>query len=224
MSRDGRGWGPFSGGQLTTMVCVIVAAVAFPVAASAVTGSNVFVADATSGRTAKVSASGAVSVGGSVTSKIQGSTTGNKVEATKDNQMLVAEANPSSFYSEYALVPGGGPSQALVIPPVASAVIVKSIRLSAYSTSGIAPWSGVFVSAGADCSTQSRFLGYVDWTAGVNTTTVLPFDPGVPVANGTVLCVNGLGATIDATANGYTVPSATVPAPVARTPVPHKHA
>jgi hypothetical protein len=54
--RDGRGLGPFSGGQLTMIIVTIALVVGFPVAASAVTGSNSFITDFTSGTHAKVDA------------------------------------------------------------------------------------------------------------------------------------------------------------------------
>ena len=67
--REGRGLGPFSSGHLTIIVVTLVIVVAFPFAAFAVTGSNVFVTDAVSGTRAKVNSSGqmAIVVNGSVT-------------------------------------------------------------------------------------------------------------------------------------------------------------
>jgi hypothetical protein len=56
--RQGRGLGPFTSGHLTIIVVALVIAVAFPFAAFAVTGSNVFVTDATSGARAKVDSLG----------------------------------------------------------------------------------------------------------------------------------------------------------------------
>lgn len=61
-----RGLGPFTGGQLTTIVCFLVAAVAFPMGAWAVSGSNSFITDAKSGAHATVSKSGALNVAGTV--------------------------------------------------------------------------------------------------------------------------------------------------------------
>src|SRR3954465_11247655 len=58
--RDGRGLGPFSSGHLTVIVVTLVIVVAFPFAAFAVTGNNVFVTDFTSGAPAKVDSAGSV--------------------------------------------------------------------------------------------------------------------------------------------------------------------
>src|SRR5207244_2475352 len=52
--REGRGLGPFSSGHLTIIIVTVVIVVAFPFAAYAVTGSNVFVTDAVSGKQATV--------------------------------------------------------------------------------------------------------------------------------------------------------------------------
>src|SRR2546421_5985085 len=61
--REGRGFGPFTSGHLTIIVVTLVIVVAFPFAAFAVTGSNVFITDATSGAHAKVDSGGHVLVG-----------------------------------------------------------------------------------------------------------------------------------------------------------------
>jgi hypothetical protein len=52
--REGRGLGPFTSGHLTLIVVTLLIVVAFPFAAFAVTGNNVFVTDATSGNRATV--------------------------------------------------------------------------------------------------------------------------------------------------------------------------
>jgi hypothetical protein len=52
--RPGRGLGPFTGTQLTVLILALVLAVAFPVGAWAVSGSNIFVTDASTGVHAKV--------------------------------------------------------------------------------------------------------------------------------------------------------------------------
>ena len=54
--RRERGWGPFSGGQLTIIIVTFAVLLLFPIGAWAVTGSNVFVTDSTSGAHAKVDA------------------------------------------------------------------------------------------------------------------------------------------------------------------------
>ena len=63
LRRGGRGWGPFSGAQLTVIVTAVVVMVMLPVGAFAVvSGSNVFVTDATSGKHATVNSLGQVTV------------------------------------------------------------------------------------------------------------------------------------------------------------------
>jgi hypothetical protein len=55
-------WGPFTGRQLTTIICVVVVTVMFPFAAGAVTGSNTFITDPVTGNHATV-ANGALVTG-----------------------------------------------------------------------------------------------------------------------------------------------------------------
>ena len=61
--RDGRGWGPFSGAQLTVIIVAIAVMIMLPVGAFAVvSGSNVFVTDAVTGKQQKVNAAGQAQV------------------------------------------------------------------------------------------------------------------------------------------------------------------
>src|SRR5439155_19085005 len=61
--RAGRGWGPFSGGQLTMIVIAVVVTVGLPVGAFAVVQtSKVAVTDSATGKTAAVNAKRQLSV------------------------------------------------------------------------------------------------------------------------------------------------------------------
>jgi hypothetical protein len=222
MSRSGRGWGPFSGGQLTTMVCVIVAAVAFPVAASAVTASKVFVTDATSGSTAKVSTAGAVSVAGSVTSKLQGSTSGNKAEVTKAQQLLTAEAPLSATVTGTMLALAQSTEPVLTLSS-GHAIIVTSVTLSAQGPTGSGPFASLFVSSDSSCANSTRNVGEVFFPSGVNSTSVLPFAAGVPVPDGVQLCVLVSSVNVVVSYDGYTVPAAAINTPIKKVLVPHTH-
>jgi hypothetical protein len=57
-SRTGRGLGPFTGRQLTAIICVIAVMVMLPVGAFAVSGTNSFVTDKGTGKQAKVTGAG----------------------------------------------------------------------------------------------------------------------------------------------------------------------
>ena len=59
-----RGWGPFTGRQLTTIICVGLVTILFPVGAWAVTGSDVFITARPPAAHAAVNSSGALSVTG----------------------------------------------------------------------------------------------------------------------------------------------------------------
>lgn len=66
-----RTWGPFTGRQLTTIICVGMVAVLFPVTAFAVSGSPVFLQDAHSRKTAVVDSAG------NLQTKVNGGAPGN---------------------------------------------------------------------------------------------------------------------------------------------------
>jgi hypothetical protein len=55
--------GPFTGKQLTVIICTLMVLLLFPVGAWAVSGSNVFVTDASSGARGRVDAKGGQNVG-----------------------------------------------------------------------------------------------------------------------------------------------------------------
>jgi hypothetical protein len=189
MSRSGRGWGPFSGGQLTTMVCVIVAAVAFPVGAWAVSGSNVFVTDATSGAHAAVSSSGAVSVTGTVTAN---------------------NANAKNLYENFAVT-----SSTLFVPvaqPAAGkALVITSLEFNTYA--GAAQGNNLIYAVSAidaTCSFSAGVVGYVDPAS--NGVTSIPIPSGLVIPANRALCVadsEGLGVT--ATTFGYLVSASSAP-------------
>ena len=61
-----RGWGPFTGRHVTTIICVGLVTILFPVGAWAVTGSNVFITNASTGAHAVVTAAARSTVTGSV--------------------------------------------------------------------------------------------------------------------------------------------------------------
>jgi hypothetical protein len=109
-----RGMGPFTGGQLTTMVCVIVVAVAFPMGAWAVSGSNTFITDAQSGARATVSKSGALTVAGTV---------------------ITSAAPLKSLYHGFQAVSEGAYSS-VASAPAGKTLVITSLNLDEVATTG----------------------------------------------------------------------------------------
>jgi hypothetical protein len=105
-----RGFGPFSGTHITVIIVAVVVVAGFPFAASAVTGNNVFISDATSGAHAKVSSTGQLST----TASVSGAVT-------------ATQAAPSNMVSIPGQTGTGGNVCAFYTPPTGKALVVTSI-------------------------------------------------------------------------------------------------
>jgi hypothetical protein len=191
--RGGRGWGPFSGGQLALVVCVVAVVVGFPVAATAViSGSNVFVTNATTGTHAVVNSLGQLSVAatGSVTA---------------------TPTPPSASYTKI-----GGASEAsgcnavTVAVPAGKALIVTSITVDMRSvTTGPVEVLPVAATPGTPCGLLTSAADVSMSGSGVDQ--IIPFPSGFPVKAGHVVGLVMFGGSGDAnavvTVNGYLVSS-----------------
>jgi hypothetical protein len=91
-----RGLGPFSGGQLTAIIVTIAVMIMLPVGAWAVvTGSNVFVTDAVSGKQASVNTSGQLLTAENATSVVIAS--GSSSVSPNGNALLFVNGNVSAY-------------------------------------------------------------------------------------------------------------------------------
>jgi hypothetical protein len=191
-TKQRRGLGPFNGTQLTVIICVIVAAVAIPVGASAVTGSNTFVTDATTGTHAKVDSTGNLQtkvVGGSVTAYPPG---------TAAFHALTFSCNQC----------------AVAVPPSGKAVLITSIHLNMenVATTGDNDFISLYRATNSSCSTNEVEIGLVN-PSGLGET-VLPFEPGFPIQAGKALCIfnhDPSNLTFDVSAFGLTTAATGVP-------------
>jgi len=192
--RDGRGWGPFSAGQLTTIVCVGMVTILFPVGAWAVTGSNLFVTDATSGVHAVVSPAGALNVAPAPPSKLFHSP-----ELRANGVDSCTKVVDSSL--PYPL--GGGGTMAEVI---------TGIEVTVTGTPGMF-WQ---MHRAANCTDSGVRSFWVDSTPGgmPNYQGVqIEFPSGLAIPKGQGLYVLTSGdADVFVMASGYLVPGASVPA------------
>jgi hypothetical protein len=104
--RAGRGLGPFTGGQLTVIVMTFAVLLLVPIGAWAVTGSNIFVTDATSGTRAKVDSTGNLQTktnavttelksGSGVPVAASGTVLVPSLDVSKDGQIRVTVGNSS---------------------------------------------------------------------------------------------------------------------------------
>jgi hypothetical protein len=189
--RNGRGLGPFSSGHLTIIIVVVVVAVAFPFAAFAATGNNVFVADATTGAQAKVNGFGQLSTVATVTGT---------AAATSPNNMFTV------------LVTTAFPDCGIVPQRTGWAVVVTNATIS---VSGITAHPGSDADVLLSADTKSGCGGPLTTFAHDVLSTDTPynhsFGAGVSIKNGHFLDVSSFGngsATAEVSVSGYYVPSA----------------
>jgi hypothetical protein len=199
--RASRGWGPFSGGQLTIIVVTFAVLLLFPLAAFAVTGNNVFVTDATSGVRAKVDANG------NLRSFVNGSVT---ATPTQPNGSYFAA-------TQVALLADSANDIDIAGPPTGKALMLTSISVDVSSLP--TPNGTLYLHrriGGTACSngTADRNIGrFTPISRGLQT---ISMPSGVPIPNGDRVCIYWSGGgTVQAgvMAYGYTVPAALCQSP-----------
>jgi hypothetical protein len=214
--REGRGLGPFTSGHLTIIVIVVVLVVAFPFAAFAVTGSNVFVTDATSGNQAQV-ASGQLKVDTGISHPfglVPVAPVAPEIYPTGDivhTDVLAVDAVDTDNC-------GSGTCQTVLKPPAGKAAVITTIHINTYKAT--ATGSGQYLalprSGNGSCAVSSidRRIEFLN-PAGIGETQ-LQYDlpGGLAVPAGKALCVfnsdpANLGAQVSA--RGYAVAPSAVP-------------
>ncbi len=195
-----RGLGPFTGGQLTSIIIAVLVALALPVGAWAVVNSNVAITDPGGVNRAKVNTAGQLQTTAAVTGS---------VTATR--------ALPGSMFAvaSRGFIEDGFDSQALLLSaPAGKAYVITSVTLALGSAPATPQIELVLRTAHTgSCTTTPKDIGVTDIISGHNQAT-LTYDTGVPIANGRGLCLVGanFGASfqefVDFTINGYYVPSA----------------
>jgi hypothetical protein len=208
--RDCKGWGPFSGGQLTAIILGITIAIAFPVGAWAVTGSNSFITDATSGAHAKVDGKQ------NVNTAIHDSVSGVAAKVNSAGQQLVSgsvavngttrQANPVDLYTSMILVNGC----ALLAPPSGHALVITSVKEVNTDPNGAQEELARMV--GGDCNnTSGASFKDVDPSLAPNAANVVNFPSGLVIPDAAELMITGGSTHLWVTVNGYQLPDAYCP-------------
>jgi hypothetical protein len=198
-TRRQRGLGPFSGAQLTLIIVTLAIVLGFPFAVGAVTGSNVFVTDATSGAHAKVDTIG------NVQTKVNGGT------LAISGGTLAAQPGPAA--ATYSNITGvGGGCGIVAVPPTGKAIIVTSILIDVESN---APTQAQIARATGSCPSFLTFVRKAVITNLPLGAFIAPFPSGIAIPNGQELIVglsNGAsGANVSV--NGYLVPASQCQSP-----------
>jgi hypothetical protein len=189
-----RTWGPFTGGQLTTIIVAIVVMALFPVGAWAASGSNAFVTDAVSGQHASVNSTGALNV---------------------------AQSSPKSFFSAATLASQSS-FEPVFVADASHAFIVTSVVVNVLDDTAVGAARKLRLAVSkknGSCDNlafdpQSNIAPIYFTPSGVGTE-VEPFQPGFVVPAHRALCVansDPLTVEADVFAYGFKVPAASAPA------------
>ena len=193
--------GPFTGRQLTTIIVTLIVVVLFPLGAWAVTGSNVFVTDATSGAHAKVDSNG----------NLQTKVSSGSVNATP-------AAPNQQFISTVTFSDVGPKCKTLVTPPTGKAVVITTVhfQVRTYDNGPNTRLGDLGHSGSSGCTSGNVALDGVSFIGNVPAANIwqgaasqeLDFPSGVAVANGHTLTVSVAGGPDDnwrITSFGYLV-------------------
>ena len=206
----GRGLGPFSGGQITIIIVTLALVVGFPVSALAVTGNNVFLTDATSGKHATVNSNGqlATQASGTVTARPQSPNSLFHSEA-----FVVAtngNANCQLFVNSDAAYPNGAGGT--------GGMVLTQFHVAAFGIPGL-QWS---IHRFSNCSdtelAEGRIPGTLSSSApGGDADEEQTFPSGIAIAQDGKLYIRVAPSftstgSVEATAHGYLTNNTSIPA------------
>jgi hypothetical protein len=211
--REERGFGPFTSGQLTLIVITVLILVAFPFAAFAVTGNNVFVTDATSGNHATV-ANGRLKVdAGTAFGLVPTVVTSGTVNATPSmpSQQFVGTVNFTDLPTK---------CMTLVTPPAGKAVVITTVhfQIRTFDNGPETRLGDLGHSGSSGCLSGNVGLDGVSFIGNVPQSNIwqgtasqeLDFPSGLAIANGHTLTASVTGGPDDnwrITAFGYLIPA-----------------
>lgn len=188
-------WGPFTGRQLTTIICVLIVTVLFPVAAWAVTGSHVFITDPRNGHY------GAVDTAGNVQVKVNGG---------------VDVAPPTQFVESHQITLVGSYLPILTAPAGKDLVVTTIDEDWSGDNLATASYAEITVANGGTCASPSFALEYFfDLPTGAGSHD-FHLTPGYVVPSGKSLCALKAGTSnpeVFLGAFGYTVAKGSVAQP-----------
>jgi hypothetical protein len=183
-------WGPFTGRQLTTIICVLVVTILLPVGAYAVSFSNVAITDPGGVNRAKVTAGGALQVGGNV-----------------------VETPPANFVRIY----GGASLQSCSVVytvPAGKALILKAENTVVLrANNGTQPQVYTYRGGPSGCGGSADLLNTGAIDAGASDGSVAAdFGAGIAVPSGSTIITSASDAAGWIHLWGYLVAASSVPA------------
>jgi len=210
-------------GHLTIIVVTLLIVVAFPFAAFAVTGNNVFVTDASSGNRATV-AGGKLKVdtGLSAFGVVPVAPVAPEIYPT--SAIVHTDSGVADFVTANDCT---SVCATLLTPPAGKAAVVTSIHVNTYrvTATGSGHYLTIFRSSDASCTLASDERDIEVFNPGAIGETLLQYNlpGGVPVPAGKALClINGdtTNLAFEVSARGYAVASNAVPSSAAQAGAP----
>jgi hypothetical protein len=177
-------WGPFTGRQLTTIICVAIVTVLFPVTAWGIAGSSVFVTDPHTKAHASINKAGQLAVNGTVNTVAPG--------ASYNSVQLLDQTKQ-------------GCSPVTGIVPKGRVLVVTSVTVTNRSVSPGPVDADLWV--GAACTRVAAGVSL----PGIGQSQTLPLPSGLPIKPGERLFVNlaapSQSAIVLVATNGYLAPA-----------------
>jgi hypothetical protein len=198
-----RTWGPFSGRQLTTIICIGLVTILFPVGAWAVSGTNSFITDSTSGVRAKITSTGELQTHPNGPLGVTGSVSVSGAVRT---------ANPVDMYTTVFGLSDSTPAKqcAILTPPAGHALVITSLKLS-LSASNTFPFSVNFYRGSGTCAAPTFLAAKDSTTFNQPGSFETEFPTGLVIPSGNVLIIQGALQTANAvtivTVNGFQMPN-----------------
>jgi hypothetical protein len=233
--REGRGLGPFSGGQLTLIIVTFAVLLLFPIGAWALTFSNVAITDPGGVNQAKVDSGlnlhaavadpagvnvAKVDSGKNLHAAVADPGGVNIAKVNSLGQLLVAPTPPTSMFQRSVFFSYlSEPSCTEFLPPAGMAMIVTSVNYSLQGGSRVLAGLEMFTHSDSGTTCPYSTITPFSWFDVTDLTTTGPheitFPSGVPVAaNGVLRVVWGPTAADEigrVTITGYFVPSVQCP-------------
>ena len=149
--------------------------------------------------------------------EIKGFTGNNFADVTSDNQLLTTTTDPSAFVNSsfVEVIPASGVP--IVGPPSGLAMVVTTIHVDTFADPTPGPGNDILVDIqpGTTCPFNAQVGSYSELVnPPADGETDIPFNPGLALPAGDVLCAESSGPQVFVTVTGYLVPSNEVPARV----------
>jgi len=193
--REGKGWGPFSGAQLTVIIVTFAVLLLAPVGAWAVSGSSVFITDAHSNTHAAVNSSGQLQTHPNGTQAVTGSVTVNGATRPADPvNLYTTETNVNVCHT--------------IAPPSGHVLVITSVHETLLD--GTFPGSVYLRRSVGSCGSFSSEVTKDYTQITTYDTKEITFPSGLAIPDGTVLEIDySNDATV--TVNGYLLPDSYCP-------------